>query len=755
MKTKILTSLILGIMLLATPPGHAQNILTDGDFSTTTGIIPQNDWPPPNVWWSFVWDTYAYAEVIDSVCNFRIQGSSNYYDQIQLAQLGFPLLKNHNYRLTFDVRADAERDFVVFLGENEGNRVNLIGFDSFIQFASTEWQTITLDFKAAGVFASHKLSFELGTSDISMYFDNIILEDMGPYDPSIGILGTSITGWDVDVDMLTTDNVNYYLLDFPLMNGRVKFRKDDIWNINWGDESFPDGIGYQDGPDIVIPNPGNYNVFFNCETGEYTFTCVNNCVPFIGITGSAVPPNFEYGPDVNMSTYDGIVYSLRGYLFNDGTAKFRQDDNWDVYWGNSTFPSGNAILNGEDIPVTAGIYHVSFNISTGDYSFEFMNIGIIGSALNGWYDDIDMETTDGINYTLTEQYFTDGEIKFREGDSWDMNWGGFSFPSGWAYQYYPNIPVPEGTYNVNFNCITGEYSFVATTCDNPGIQCPESIYSGNSYGECGALVYYTDPIPTPNCGGEGIVITQTEGLPSGSFFPIGNTWNAFMLTNAEGNTATCGFDVYIFDTEPPLISGLSDYFEPLWPPNHRMVPVTIDYTTSDLCGMTFCELYVYSNEPEDGLGNGDRAPDWEITDEHNVLLRAERSGSGTGREYHILILCRDEAWNYSVEEVVICVPHDRRKLKDSGNISGSSEESTAFDVSVWPNPGTDNFNLMVESDSDEPVEFTVYDIADRLILKSVVNNKQSVDFGYDLLPGIYIIRIRQAKNFKAVRVIKQ
>jgi hypothetical protein len=213
-----------------------------------------------------------------------------------------------------------------------------------------------------------------------------------------------------------------------------------------------------------------------------------------------------------MVTNDGTTYTLKNYTFTDGEAKFRQDDSWDMNWGNIDFPAGIATLNGGNIPVTAGTYTVSFNVETGDYSFAVPSIGILGSALNGWVDDIDLQTTDGIIYKLSDYSFTNGEVKFRQDNSWDINWGGDNFPTGWAYQAGPNITVPAGTYDITFNKLTGEYNFTATSCPFAWIQCPNDIYLGSEPGRCGAFAYYPDVTAAVNCGGEGIIIQQTEGV---------------------------------------------------------------------------------------------------------------------------------------------------------------------------------------------------------------------------------------------------
>jgi len=306
---------------------------------------------------------------------------------------------------------------------------------------------------------------------------------------SIGILGTSVNGWDDDVDMISTDNVHYKLTNLPLKSGYVKFRQDNSWTINWGGTDFPSGTGYQNGPDILISDPGMYDIDFNRLTGEYLFTIVK-LWDKVGITGTAVSPYYDWDHEVMMNSAGEFSYTLTGHYFMDGEAKFRQNNDWAVNWGGTAFPSGTGIQGGPSIPVKAGFYEVTFNSGTGDYSFDFPKIGIIGSSLTGWYDDIDLSTTNGINYSLLNYAFTEGEVKFRQDNGWSINWGGPDFPTGYSWQDGPNIPVMAGNYNVFFNRETGEFNFVATTCPIAGIKCPEDIYTGNSPGICGGFVTY-------------------------------------------------------------------------------------------------------------------------------------------------------------------------------------------------------------------------------------------------------------------------
>ena len=111
------------------------------------------------------------------------------------------------------------------------------------------------------------------------------------------------------------------------------------------------------------------------------------------------------------------------------------------------------------------------------------------------------------------------------------------------------------------------------------------------------------------------------------------------------------------DTEGPTITGASANPAVLWQPNHKMVPVTINYTSTDNCGgAVSCSLSVDSNEPIDGVGDGRTSPDWIIRDAHHLMLRAERSGVGSGRIYTITITCTDAAGNSTSQTVLVTVP---------------------------------------------------------------------------------------------------
>ena len=73
-----------------------------------------------------------------------------------------------------------------------------------------------------------------------------------------------------------------------------------------------------------------------------------------------------------------------------------------------------------------------------------------------------------------------------------------------------------------------------------------------------------------------------------------------------------------------------------------------------------CVLTVASNEPINGLGDGDTAPDWEVVDDHHVQLRAERSGKGNGRLYTITTTCTDASGNAVTKTSTVFVPKNQK-----------------------------------------------------------------------------------------------
>lgn len=179
-------------------------------------------------------------------------------------------------------------------------------------------------------------------------------------------------------------------------------------------------------------------------------------------------------------------------------------------------------------------------------------------------------------------------------------------------------------------------------------------------GECAATVT-TVPTATDNCAGI-VYGNTTDPLQYTQQGTYTVTWT---YDDGNGNISSQVQKVIVQDITPPEIDSLTASPEILWPPNHNMIPVVLTVTVSDNCDDSpLSEIIgVSSNEPENGLGDGDTAPDWEITGDLTLNLRAERSGTGTGRVYTITVMCTDASGNSSTETVTVTVPHNKAKKK--------------------------------------------------------------------------------------------
>jgi hypothetical protein len=98
----------------------------------------------------------------------------------------------------------------------------------------------------------------------------------------------------------------------------------------------------------------------------------------VSILGPATPSG-DWDTDINMiqNGEDPNLWELEITL-TDSTFKFRQDGNWTINWGGSTFPAGTAIPDGPNIEASAGNYYVTFNTMSLIYAFTTISNGHVG-----------------------------------------------------------------------------------------------------------------------------------------------------------------------------------------------------------------------------------------------------------------------------------------------------------------------------------------------------------------------------------------
>ncbi len=146
------------------------------------------------------------------------------------------------------------------------------------------------------------------------------------------------------------------------------------------------------------------------------------------------------------------------------------------------------------------------------------------------------------------------------------------------------------------------------------------------------------------------------------------------------------------DTKGPVATASVDRAS-LWPPNHKMIDVSARVGASDFCDPdpTIQLVSVTSNEPDEGLGNGDRPGDIVILGDFRFQLRAERSAHGSGRIYTITYSVTDFNGNETKVSAVVTVPV-------SQNAGALATGGGAFGRTVRDSrPDTDDLVLCVPS----------------------------------------------------------
>lgn len=205
----------------------------------------------------------------------------------------------------------------------------------------------------------------------------------------------------------------------------------------------------------------------------------------------------------------------------------------------------------------------------------------------------------------------------------------------------------------------GQYDEDATTVDvidtrPPTVTAPAAV-TAECTGPTGTSVALGTASAGDVCDDAPIL---TNNAPSS--FGLGTTTVTWTAIDESNNKGTATQTVKIIDTTPPkLTATLSP--TTLWPPNHKLAQIIASITVSDVCdpNPTVRVVSITSNEPDNGLGDGDTTADIQEatlgTDDRTFLLRSERSGNGNGRVYTVTYEASDASGNKTVRQATVTV----------------------------------------------------------------------------------------------------
>lgn len=182
---------------------------------------------------------------------------------------------------------------------------------------------------------------------------NVATIKVTPYQPNWGIIGSATAfGWDNSTDMVYNPMTGKYSISVYLNSGEFKFRLDNSWAVNYGDNG--NNLSLESGGDNIPVSAGNYTIVLDIDNLSYTITPI---VDAWGIIGSATPTGWDSDTlldfDSTTNTYSMIIDLVPGEF------KFRLNQDWGTNYGDN----GNNLSldsNGANIPVAeGGTYYIT------------------------------------------------------------------------------------------------------------------------------------------------------------------------------------------------------------------------------------------------------------------------------------------------------------------------------------------------------------------------------------------------------------
>lgn len=178
-------------------------------------------------------------------------------------------------------------------------------------------------------------------SDFYVINDNMPEEETDSW----GIIGSALTGsdddgWNADVDMTYDESTGKWSITIDLFVGTIKFRANDSWTLNLGDDN-SDGSLNQDGANIAVTEAGNYTITLDVGSNSYTITLNSTSViADIVAPGIKVYPNpaesiLTIKLDKSFTKGAYVIFNMSGQLVMRGSL-FSQESSCDI----STLDSG-------------------------------------------------------------------------------------------------------------------------------------------------------------------------------------------------------------------------------------------------------------------------------------------------------------------------------------------------------------------------------------------------------------------------------
>lgn len=178
---------------------------------------------------------------------------------------------------------------------------------------------------------------------------------------SWGVVGSGYNDWGSagpDAKFYYDYTTDTFKVGVKLLDGEIKFRMNNAWDVAFGDAT-ADGVLDTDADNNIASVAGHYLITLNLNDNTYTVESAD----IYGVVGSGFNDWGGAGPDAALTEIQPGVWFAENITLLDGEIKFRQNNAWDVSYGDAT---GDNILDTDsdnNIASTAGNYVISIDFN--------------------------------------------------------------------------------------------------------------------------------------------------------------------------------------------------------------------------------------------------------------------------------------------------------------------------------------------------------------------------------------------------------
>lgn len=144
------------------------------------------------------------------------------------------------------------------------------------KFALGNWDTNWGDDDGDGTLDPGGADIPLGDAGLHKFNADLETLSYSAVLTNWGLIGDATGSWDVDQDLTYDPETGLLSVTLDLVPGEIKFRANDDWDINLGDDNvILPGLDYG-GANIPVADAGNYTVRLDLTKAVYTYTVTKN-----------------------------------------------------------------------------------------------------------------------------------------------------------------------------------------------------------------------------------------------------------------------------------------------------------------------------------------------------------------------------------------------------------------------------------------------------------------------------------------------